>query len=160
VDVKTVIVSGAVGVVSGAITAYVTTKLKMREEKAKWEREFAVKYAEIKTSHPESAENLATQFAVGYLIVEEPRKDRRKFFIASGTRIIVGRSSDGDILVSDPAVSRRHVMFEAESNSVFVLDLQAVSGVFLNGDKIRSKSKLKSGDVVRVGQTNLTFHST
>ena len=36
---ETVIISAIVGIVTSAITAYITTRFKMKEEKTKWRRE-------------------------------------------------------------------------------------------------------------------------
>jgi hypothetical protein len=50
VAVDTVVVSAAVGVVTSAITAYITTWLKIREERSKWQGEFSLKFAELQAT--------------------------------------------------------------------------------------------------------------
>ena len=64
-DARTVIVSTMVGIAASAITAYITTWLKMREERKKWDRDITLKYAEANVVPRDAAETLARQFAVG-----------------------------------------------------------------------------------------------
>lgn len=66
---NTILVSAIVGGIVSVITAYITTQLRMREEAKKWQRDFLLKYSEAK---PEDRQNMAGQFAAGYLIVETP----------------------------------------------------------------------------------------
>lgn len=156
-NVETVLVSAAVGIVTSLVTAYITTKFRMREERAKWEREFILKYAEARTTDRASAESLAAQFAIGFLVVEEPGKERKKVFIPSGARVIAGRQTGNEIELSDPTVSQKTVMFETEGSSVFVVNLGTQSRLLLNGARVESRAELKSGDIVAVGHTKITF---
>ena len=54
-DLTTIIVSGIIGIVSGGISAYFTTSLKMKEEERKWRKEFAQKYAQLVVDNPSTA---------------------------------------------------------------------------------------------------------
>jgi pSer/pThr/pTyr-binding forkhead associated (FHA) protein len=157
-DPQTVIVSGIVGVATSAITAYVTAHLKMREERKKWDREFALKYAEAASADRGAAEVLARQFAVGFLIVQHPDGERDKVFIPQGRRIVVGCKTSNEVVLRDPLVSREAAVIEAEGASVFVIDLGSTNGIFLNDARLGdSKTRLKTGDVIRVGDSKLTF---
>ena len=65
--IETIIISALVGIITSAITAYITIGLRMREEKEKWRREFALKYAEAQATDSTRAERMAVQFGVGVL---------------------------------------------------------------------------------------------
>ena len=69
---------------------------------------------------------------------------------------IIGRK-EADIIVNDKSVSRRHALVESDGHIVHVTDLGSKNGTFINGDKIK-KSPLKQGDILEVGDIELTFH--
>jgi pSer/pThr/pTyr-binding forkhead associated (FHA) protein len=159
---NTVVVSAIVGILTSAVTAYITTRLRMREERAKWDRDFALKYAQARSENRGAADNLASQFAVGFLLVEHPNGCRDRVFIPEGGRITIGRdSSRCQVVLLDPSVSAIAVMIETEGSLVFVQDLYTRNGTFLNGTRLQteSRSKLKSGDVIKLGDTKLTFQA-
>jgi hypothetical protein len=94
----------------------------------------------------------------------EPRDDRRQALLVgdgrrsmlSGSRVLVGRSRDCDVVVSDPNVSRRHVELQRDEQGWFVLDLGSTNGVKVNGRRVE-RSPLRSGDRITIGLTDLTF---
>jgi pSer/pThr/pTyr-binding forkhead associated (FHA) protein len=160
VDARTVIVSTIVGIATSAITAYITTRLKMSEERKKWDREITLKYAEATVVNREAAEMLARQFAVGFLIVQGPTGERGKVFVPKGGRISIGRNpSRCEVVLDDPAVSHVAAMIESDGASIFVVDLHPTNGTYLNGVRLvsGSRSTLKSGDEIRIGDSKLTF---
>jgi predicted component of type VI protein secretion system len=67
----------------------------------------------------------------------------------------VGRSPDGDLVLPDDDVSREHAAFERRWQGVFVRDLGSKNGVQVDGQKVRGERRLKHGDVVVVGTTQL-----
>jgi len=68
--------------------------------------------------------------------------------------VAIGRQ-DGDLVVEDPEVSRRHAVLRRSGASVVVEDLDSTNGTFVNGERIRSPVTLGPGDQVRVGRTTL-----
>jgi len=71
-------------------------------------------------------------------------------------RAVVGRQ-EADIALDDVKVSRKHAAIEAISReNIFVRDLASTNGTYLNGTRVQSK-KLRNGDIIRVGQTELQF---
>lgn len=62
--------------------------------------------------------------------------------------VVVGR--EGDLVLHDPTVSRKHVRFEPEGDGVRVTDLGSAAGVFVNGQATRGTLAV-SGDVVAIG---------
>jgi hypothetical protein len=51
--------------------------------------------------------------------------------------VAIGRQ-DGDLVVEDPEVSRRHAVLRRSGGSVVVEDLDSTNGTFVNGERIRS----------------------
>lgn len=64
----------------------------------------------------------------------------------------IGRQ-DGDLVLEDPEVSRRHAVLRRSGGSVVVEDLESTNGTFVNGERIRSPREVLPGDQVRVGRT-------
>lgn len=87
-------------------------------------------------------------------VLTGPRKSEVVAFVSG--RALIGRQ-EGDVALDDPKVSRKHAVVEAISReNVFLRDLASTNGTWLNGVRVRSK-KLRNGDVIRVGSTELQF---
>lgn len=74
--------------------------------------------------------------------------------------LTVGRSSEADIRITDPGVSRRHVDFRVSAGAgdavdVIVVDLGSTNGMLVNGRKM-TQARLFDGSVVRIGTTDMT----
>jgi pSer/pThr/pTyr-binding forkhead associated (FHA) protein len=165
-DIGTVLLSAGVAVTASAVTAYVTAKLTLSEEHEKWDRERAVKHTEVADTKPAVAQNLAKPSAVGYLVIEEPKgvplnaEGPRKVFIPPNCRLVVGRCTPpADISVGDEFASMRHAAISSDSAHVFVEDLDAKNGTWVNRARVEATCvRLNDGDVVKVGSTRLRLH--
>jgi pSer/pThr/pTyr-binding forkhead associated (FHA) protein len=73
-----------------------------------------------------------------------------------GRRVVIGRSRDCDIQLADANVSRRHAELRQEGASFWVVDLGSTNGIEVNGKRVK-RAKLRSGDTVTLGSTELTF---
>ena len=72
--------------------------------------------------------------------------------------LLVGREGENDIpLVRDEFSSGRHARFEPRRDGVWVEDIGSTNGTYVNGVRLTAPRKLSSGDVVRVGETDLRF---
>jgi pSer/pThr/pTyr-binding forkhead associated (FHA) protein len=72
--------------------------------------------------------------------------------------VTVGRSSDNDLpLAGDDFASVRHARFEPRRDGVWVEDIGSTNGTFVNGIRLEQPRRLTSGDVVRIGETDLRF---
>ena len=68
--------------------------------------------------------------------------------------IVVGRSTNCDIFISDLQASRKHTRFFRGTNgSLMVEDLKSSNGTFLNGQQVKEPLLLSEGDTVRLGST-------
>src|SRR5512143_3007515 len=70
--------------------------------------------------------------------------------------VVVGRSSEVDLMVPDRMLSRRHARLYMEGAEWFVEDLGSHNGTFLNGARVQGPAPLKDGDVLALGGSTLT----
>jgi pSer/pThr/pTyr-binding forkhead associated (FHA) protein len=157
-DTPTVLISAAAGVITSAITAYFTSKLKISEEREKWARDVSQKYAEAQQTNPAVAASLAKQFAIALLIVDELEhpggRGRQKIFVPPNSRLVVGRAPGSDIVVEDGMLSSHHAAFLTDQTHIFVESLGAKAGVFVNnGVRVDGRVSLRAGDEVTMGNT-------
>jgi hypothetical protein len=72
--------------------------------------------------------------------------------------VTIGRGDRNDISIEgDDFASARHVRVEPRRDGVWVHDLGSTNGTHVNGVRIDRPRKLVTGDVVRVGETELRF---
>ncbi len=71
-------------------------------------------------------------------------------------RVVLGRSRDCDIQLTDPNVSRRHAEVRQEGSSFWVVDLDSTNGIEVNGKRVK-RAKLADGDTFTLGTTDVTF---
>ncbi len=71
-------------------------------------------------------------------------------------QIIIGRRDDCDVALDDIFVSRKHATIKKSGDDYVLEDNRSTYGTFVNGKKI-SKSTLRYGDEIRVGNTILAF---
>lgn len=145
---NTILTSAAVGIITSVITAYITTHLKMKEEKEKWRRDFAVKFAEMQGGDNAHAQRIAVQFAVGVLIKNPESQERERIFMPPNCRLVLGRAMNSGIIVDDSSLSRHHCAFAADDANVYIENLGATNPIFLNDEKVETKRRLKSGDII------------
>ncbi|MBI3584572.1 MAG: zinc-ribbon domain-containing protein [Nitrospinae bacterium] len=72
---------------------------------------------------------------------------------------IIGRT-EGDIIINDPLISKKHACIEVKSPTLILLkDLASKNGTFHNGMRV-SSIHLQSGDVIKVGNVEILFSSS
>ncbi|MDP9120646.1 MAG: SpoIIE family protein phosphatase [Acidobacteriota bacterium] len=64
--------------------------------------------------------------------------------------LVVGRSSESDLTLSDPFLSRRHSRLFLRDGRLFVEDLESRNGTLVNGQLIREPAELEPGDVLEI----------
>jgi Protein of unknown function (DUF3662)/FHA domain len=97
-----------------------------------------------------SPEELGLEREVSTLTVGDRRHELTR------RRMIIGRSKDSDIQVSDPNVSRRHAEVRQEGAAHWIVDLDSTNGTTVNGRRLK-RAKLRPGDTITVGSTELVF---
>jgi pSer/pThr/pTyr-binding forkhead associated (FHA) protein len=73
-----------------------------------------------------------------------------EFPLIKGREIIIGRSSELDMVLIEDMVSRRHAKIQATDDEIAIMDLGSTNGTFVNGEKIK-KARLKEGDRILIG---------
>lgn len=72
--------------------------------------------------------------------------------------ITIGRSSENDITVNNPNVSRHHCQIVQFDNGTFgVVDFGSTNGTYVNGRRVYGQVSLKQGDRVHIAQTELPW---
>ncbi len=74
--------------------------------------------------------------------------------LREGREVVVGRSSEVDLVLAEDLVSRRHARFEVENGAVTLQDLGSTNGTFLNGQRVK-RSRLAEGDRILIGSSLL-----
>src|SRR5690606_18505442 len=74
----------------------------------------------------------------------------------SDTEILIGRSSECQVLLDNAGVSRTHAKVLRQGNRVQIVDLGSGNGTFLNGEKV-DEALVNSGDTVGIGKFSLTL---
>jgi pSer/pThr/pTyr-binding forkhead associated (FHA) protein len=76
--------------------------------------------------------------------------------VLSGSRFVIGRSRDADLMLDDPNVSRRHAELRKQEGAWVVADLASTNGVKVNGRRV-AEQRLNPGDEITVGLEKLHF---
>ncbi len=72
------------------------------------------------------------------------------------TPVVLGRDSVCDVHVNDQSASRRHARIEPGDDGFYAVDLHSTNGTYIN-DKPATKTRLKDGDYLRVGNYIFRF---
>lgn len=91
----------------------------------------------------------------------------KRFWLESGETtfaleprsIVIGRSKECYMVISDTAVSRRHARLHVDGTSVAVEDLGSSNGTFVNAARIQGKHPLSDGDRLQIGPADLVLRS-
>ena len=76
--------------------------------------------------------------------------------ITVSSATVVGRDAGSGITVDgDDFASSRHASIEPRADGVWVRDLGSTNGTFVNGERITDRTLVRTGDTVRIGQTEL-----
>ncbi|WP_143570528.1 FHA domain-containing protein, partial [Streptomyces acidiscabies] len=73
----------------------------------------------------------------------------------SGATLVLGRSTDADVRIDDPGVSRRHCEIRTGSPST-VQDLGSTNGIVVDGQHT-TRATLRDGSRIVVGSTTVIY---
>ena len=91
------------------------------------------------------------------VVVKSPDLVEGRDFELDSAQLTIGRGGQNDITIrSDEYASARHARFEPRQDGVWVQDLGSTNGLEVNGKRVK-RAKLRSGDTITVGSTELTF---
>jgi pSer/pThr/pTyr-binding forkhead associated (FHA) protein len=112
---------------------------------------------------PQESFVLTPQQASGLLGKSQPPNTGRLLFpdgqvhVLDSRSLTVGRSAENDIALEDDFASARHARVEPRRDGVWVSDAGSTNGTYVNGSKLAKPHRLKPGDVIRVGGTDLRY---
>jgi hypothetical protein len=86
------------------------------------------------------------------------RYQAHDFELAEGD-FVVGRGADCQLALDDALVSRRHAVFSVSGGELYVDDLGSRNGVKVNDERIAGRTRLTSGDRVRIGNQDMAILS-
>ncbi len=73
-----------------------------------------------------------------------------EFSLAPGKDLVIGRSSELDMVLVEDMVSRRHAKLSVAAEQITIEDLGSTNGTFVNGEKVAS-ARLREGDRILIG---------
>jgi hypothetical protein len=71
--------------------------------------------------------------------------------------VVLGRSSEADILIDDTGVSRRHLEIRSDQGTAQAIDLGSTNGSYVNGHKVVGSTELTDGATITMGRTKIVF---
>jgi hypothetical protein len=74
--------------------------------------------------------------------------------------VVLGRSRECDVVVSDENVSRRHAEVRPSGGAWIVRDLGSTNGIRVNGSRVSGAQPLRPGDTIELGQSTVTFEES
>ena len=80
------------------------------------------------------------------------------FPLRSNKEIVIGRSSDLEMVLVEDMVSRKHAKILISEDRIIIQDLGSTNGTFVNGEKIK-KARLQEGDRILIGTSILKLVS-
>jgi hypothetical protein len=106
-------------------------------------------------------------------VAPEPRPTTGALIVSAspelepGTRLVIsreltaGREPTNDISIpADGYASAHHARFRRGERADIVEDLHSTNGTFVNGERLNGSRQLAAGDVITIGQTQLTYEAS
>ena len=81
-------------------------------------------------------------------------------FLLTDGEVVVGRALDNVVSIPDTSVSRKHVLLRQSGAGWLVSDMGSGNGTWVNGEPIAQETLLRNGDVIGIGDTELSFAET
>lgn len=144
---------------AAALTAYLTTTIKLRSERSALNESWRSRVLERYFEGNQNFEKLAQQFAIGVLFYEDKANagHHDKRFIPKNFNLTIGRDETCDIRSLDMHVSRIHALVSSNEKEVFIEDIFATNRTMVNGKEIHELTKLKDNDVIKIGLIDFKF---
>jgi hypothetical protein len=103
----------------------------------------------------------APHVEVGKLVVvKSPALSEGDEWDLDSSPLTFGRSSQNDIqLKRDEYASSTHARIEPRRDGVWLEDIGSTNGTYLNGIRLTRPKRLSSGDIVRIGETELRYEA-
>jgi len=73
-----------------------------------------------------------------------------EFPLHKGRDVVIGRSSELEMVLVEDMVSRRHAAITVNGEELTIADVGSTNGTFVNGEKVK-RARLKEGDRILIG---------
>jgi pSer/pThr/pTyr-binding forkhead associated (FHA) protein len=98
-------------------------------------------------STPSGSKSFALKFISG-------KYQGGEFPLKTDKQIVIGRSSELDMVLVEDMVSRKHAKIQVANGAITIEDLGSTNGTFVNGEKVK-QARLKEGDRILIGTSIL-----
>jgi len=68
------------------------------------------------------------------------------------SEILIGRSTECDLILQAPSISRKHSVLRLFGEHIYLKDLMSKNGTYLNGVRISEEQELRDCDIIRLGE--------
>jgi FHA domain len=94
------------------------------------------------------------------VVQDSPSFEAGDAFLVDSAPLVIGRAGQNQVvLAGDEFASAHHARVESRRGGVWVHDLGSTNGTFVNGERVVGARRLSSGDVLRVGSTDLRLEA-
>lgn len=83
------------------------------------------------------------------------REQSAMFYLAE--QIVIGSAPECDVVFADPEVSPRNSRIFMKDQMIYIEDLNSAEGTALGGMRIQGQNRLRSGDVISIGEVEFSF---
>ena len=92
------------------------------------------------------------------VVLKSTAIDENTEFVLDSAGISIGRGGPNEVrLDGDDFASAQHARVEPRRDGVWIEDVGSTNGTYVNGVRLEQPRRLKPGDVVRIGDTDLRF---
>jgi hypothetical protein len=94
------------------------------------------------------------------VVVKSPALTEGEEWELDASPITFGRSAQNDVeLKRDEYASSSHARVEPRRDGVWLEDIGSTNGTYLNGIRLTRPKRLSSGDILRIGETELRYEA-
>ena len=76
-------------------------------------------------------------------------------FVVGEVERTIGRDPANDIAIDDEEISARHARVVRREGGLWVEDLGSTNGTFVNGERVVGLERIRSNDLIKMGQSLL-----
>ncbi len=72
---------------------------------------------------------------------------------------LIGRSTESNVILTDPRASRRHAMIRQHDDGYHFYDLGSFNGTYIGGNRVTTARRLENGDILRIADVEYRFET-
>jgi len=94
---------------------------------------------------------------LAYLVIREGSKWSDVFRLVPGQSVTIGRAPTNQVVIKDERCSRTHIEIFISGGKWTLRDLDSRNGTMVGDETVAGDWRLQSGDVIRIGHSQLVF---